>query len=174
MDADAALRKNWHAMLFGIRRSIRYHQRRRAFYDRLDQISNALSLILGSAAIYGVLDKDAHAVAIAASMLVTVISAVNLILASSQRARGHFDLARRFSDLERQMLGAPVESTLLAAHAERLVIESDEPPKLSVLDCICHNELMRAEGYKTEDLAKITWWQRLFAPFVDIREDLIH
>ena len=49
----------WDDMLFGVRRSIRYHQRRRAFFDRLDQFSNMLSVIFGSAAIYGVLEKNA-------------------------------------------------------------------------------------------------------------------
>ncbi|SFT82942.1 hypothetical protein SAMN05192563_1004233 [Paraburkholderia aspalathi] len=72
------------------------------------------------------------------------------------------------------MLGKPSEDVYQMTSEKRLDIESEEPPILRVLDCLCHNEQMRSEGYPREDLAKIEWWQRLFAQFFDLREDLIH
>ncbi|WP_093633846.1 hypothetical protein [Paraburkholderia aspalathi] len=174
MSETDSLDGRWAGMLFGTRRSIRYHQRRRAFFDRCDQFGNVFSLIFGSAAIYGVLDKDYHALALIASGLVTVLSAVNLVFGSSQRARLHHDLSRKFTELERHMLGKPSEDVYQMTSEKRLDIESEEPPILRVLDCLCHNEQMRSEGYPREDLAKIEWWQRLFAQFFDLREDLIH
>lgn len=168
------LADRWHAMQFGVRRSIRYHQRRRGFFDRLDQFSNMLSLIFGSAAIYGILEQDFKALALAASGLVTVLAAINLVIGSAQRARAHSDFARRYVELEKRMLAKPSEEECLRVAEERLGIEAEEPPVLHVLNSICHNETMRAMGYKKDELAKIGWLQRLLAPVFDFREHAIH
>lgn len=170
---DDLISKHWYKELFGVRRSIRYNARRRAFFDRLDQLTNMLAVIFGSAAVYGVLDADHHNVALIASGVVTVISAINLVVGSSQRARKHDDLARQFTALEREMIGEESEGRLLDMKRKRLEIEAEEPPVMHVLNCICHNEQMRAEGYPAEDMATIQWWQRLFSQIIDLREDLI-
>jgi hypothetical protein len=171
---DEPLSKRWYNQLFGVRRSVRYNARRRAFFDRLDQLTNMLAVILGSAAVYGVLDADHHAVALVASGIVTIVSAVNLVVGSSQRARKHDDLARQFSALEREMICDESEEKLAYVKRRRLEIEAEEPPVMHVLNCICHNEQMRAEGYPKEHFASIHWWQRAFSQIVDLREDLIH
>lgn len=172
--ATADLEDRWHNTLFGVRRSIRYHQRRRAFFDRLDQLSNMLSVIFGSAAIYGILEQDYKALALIASALVTVLASINLVIGSAQRARAHSDFSRRYVELEKRMLGQPDESLLQQLSAERLSIEAEEPPVLHVLNAICHNETMRAMGYKKEELAKIGWCQRLLAQLFDFREYALH
>lgn len=170
----ADLEDRWHDMLFGVRRSIRYHQRRRAFFDRLDQFSNMLSVIFGSAAIYGILQQDYKALALTASALVTILASINLVIGSAQRARAHSDFSRRYVELEKRMLGQPNEKLLHQVSAERLSVEAEEPPVLHVLNAICHNETMRAMGYKREDLTKIGWCQRLLAQLFDFREHALH
>lgn len=172
--ATADLEDRWHDILFGVRRSIRYHQRRRAFFDRLDQLSNMLSVIFGSAAIYGILERDYQALALIASALVTILASINLVVGSAQRARAHSDFSRRYVELEKRMLGQPDEQVLHQVSAERLSIEADEPPVLHVLNAMCHNELMRAMGYKKEQLATIGPLQRLFAQLFDFCEETIH
>lgn len=168
------LADRWHDMQFGVRRSIRYHQRRRGFFDRIDQFSNMLSVIFGSAAIYGILEQDFKALALAASALVTILAAINLVIGSAQRARAHSDFARRYVELEKRMLAKPSEEEYLRVAEERLGIEAEEPPVLHVLNSICHNETMRAMGYKKEELAQIGWFQRLVAPVFDFCEHSIH
>lgn len=168
------LADRWHAMQFGVRRSIRYHQRRRGFFDRLDQFSNMLSVIFGSAAIYGILEQDFKALALIASALVTVLASVNLVVGSAQRARAHSDFARRYVDLEKRMLVKPSEDVLQWVAEERLGIEAEEPPVLHVLNSICHNETMRSMGYKKDELANIGWFQRLVAQLFDFREHALH
>ncbi len=166
---------DWHNMLFDLRRSIRYHHRRRAFFDRLDMSTNMLSVIFGSAAVYGVLEQQYKMLALVAAGTVTVASAVNLVLGSAQRARAHSDFVRRYIQLERRMqVAVPDAATLVQVRQDRLAIEAEEPPVLHVLNVICHNEEMRAMGYPKANLAKIRWWQRLFANITDVREDLIH
>jgi hypothetical protein len=167
------LEDRWHGMLFGVRRSIRYHQRRRAFFDRLDQLSNVIALIFGSAALYGVLGKDADRVAVVASAIVTVMASINLVVGSSKRARDHADFARQFIGLEKCMIGKASEERLHEVTEKRLTIEASEPPVLHILNIICHNEQMRAMGYKREELASIGPLQYLFAHFFDWRESTI-
>lgn len=163
----------WLNQLFSVRRSIRYHQRRRAFFDRLDKTSNMLSLIFGSAAIFGVLQEKYKLVAIVASGVVTVVSSINLVVGSAQRGRDHTDFMRRYIELEKVMLVKPTEEDLLRVKAARLSIEAEEPPVMRVLDMICQRELMRATGYTKEELPKIGWFQSCIAQFFDFRESNI-
>lgn len=170
---DDSLATRWYQQKFGVRRSIRYHQRRRAFFDSLDQTGNMLSVIFGSAAVYGVLESNHKSMALLSAGAVTVLSAINLVIGSTRRAREHWDLARRFSALEQKMLCDPSEDALRISCEERLSIETDEPPTLRILDCICHNEVARAEGFDSSEIWRIRWWQRVFAPLIDIRDDLV-
>ncbi|AMT90087.1 MULTISPECIES: hypothetical protein [Pseudomonas] len=163
----------WHNTLFSVRRSIRYHQRRRSFYDRLDKTSNMLSLIFGSAAIYGVLQKDYQAVALIASAIVTIASSVNLVVGSAQRGRDHTDFMRKYVELEKSMLCDDSDEVLLQVQETRLSIEAEEPPVMHVLNAICHNELMRAMGYPKKELPKIGWLQTWVAQVFDFCESSI-
>lgn len=170
-----ALDASWEGLLFDIRRAVRYHNRRRGFFDRLDQLTNVLALIFGSVSIYGVLAQSNHLLAVLSAAVVTVFSAFNLVIGSSQRARNHFDLARRFIDLEQRIVTSEPSARLLAKYtSERLSIEKDEPPVLHVLDCICYNEQGRAMGYSDSDILCISFAQRLCAPFFDWRMHTIH
>lgn len=162
-------------LLFGVRRSIRYHNRRRSFYDKFNSTTNALALIMGSATVYGVLQDNPSWIAIFAPAIVTIFSSINLVIGSNRQARVHHDLSKRFIELEKKMSDhlQHTEEKLAEWTSERLDIESEEPPVLRVLDCICHNELVRAMGYGPEHLAEISWYQRLFADFVDLNEHTI-
>ncbi len=165
----------WHNQSFDIRRSIRYHLRRRAFFDRLDQMTNMVSVIFGSTAVFGVLEQDYKVLALSAAGVVTVLSAINLVMGSAQRARAHSDFVRQYIELEKRLsLEQPSETLLRGVIDARLSIEAEEPPVLRVLDVICHNEQMRAMGYPREELVKVRWWQRAFSQAVDLREDLLH
>jgi hypothetical protein len=160
-----------HELLFGVRRSIRYHNRRREFFETLNTSITALSLIASSATVYGVL--QAQNLAMIAGATVTVLTAINLVIGSAKRAGLHHDLSRRFLALEKKMLGSPTPENLADWTIERLDIEADEPPVLRVLDLICHNELARAMGYEQKYFVKIAWYQRFFAQLFDVRDHAI-
>jgi hypothetical protein len=172
-EANATLHVKWHRMLFGVRRSIRYHQRRRAFYDKLDKTSNMLSLIFGSVAVYGTLEANAKNVALIASGIVTVFASINLVVSSATRARDHADFVRKYVEIEKLMLEDETEARLREVKAQRLSIEAEEPPVLHVLNAMCHNELMRAMGSPKSDLPHIGPVQRLVAQFFDLCESSI-
>lgn len=172
-EAADDLATKWDGLLFDVRRSVRYHTARRRFFDRLDQLTSMLGLVFGSTTVYGVMEKstDLQPLAISAAAIVTVFSAINLVVGSAQKARQHADFAREFVDLEKRMNATPSEQLLQEITHARLAIEAEEPPILRVLDCICYNELCQALGRKQR--AEIGDIQRLFAQIVDIRPDKI-
>lgn len=173
MDGDK-IKKIREDLLFGVRRSIRYHSRRRQFFDRYRLFTNAISVIFGSAAIAAVLSPLGKEYTVGAAAMVTVFSLVDLVVGSARMARVHEDLYRRFIDLEKGIISIPEEKFTEAdgTHltASRLSIEGDEPPVKRVLDSLCHNELLRAMGYGREEFVKVRWYQRLFAQLLDIQE----
>lgn len=164
-----------HDLLFSVRRSVRYHARRRMFFDRLNLTANALSVIFGSATMFALLTKAGALWAPSAAAIVTTVSAINLVVGSASMARLHADLGRRFVELEMRIISRPSVSAEDVSQwtSNRLAIESDEPPVLRILDVLCHNELLRALGYDVKDMVRVRWWQRIAAQFFDVREDLI-
>lgn len=164
-----------HDLLFGVRRSIRYHVRRRMFFDRLNLTASAVSVIFGSAAMVAMLNDLGRGWVTAAAAVVTVFATINLVVGSARMARLHADLARRFVELEQQIVlaDAAAASAVSRFTATRLGIEAEEPPVLRVLDSLCHNELMRAMGYPSGSLLRIRWHQRLLAQIVDVDDHVI-
>ncbi len=168
--------KEWHDLLFGVRRSIRYHARRRMFFDRFRQITSALGVIFGSATVFTLLSDAGALYPALAAALVTVFFTFDLVVGTGPAARLHDDLCRRFIELERQMEMAekPRDTHSVAKfRACRLEIEADEPPVYRVLDMMCHNELMCAMGYESSQFARIRFYQRWLAHFFDVQDHKI-
>lgn len=174
---DTSLGQEWHDLLFGVRRSIRYHQRRLLFFDRLNKGIRFISLLSGVSVISTVLAKMGEPWILGSAAIVAILSTFDLVINTEGQIRRHMELASRFINLEKRMIVSktPTPNLLAVIKTERLDIESGEPPILRVLDCICHNELLRAMGYPkdSEHYAKITWYQRLFAQLFDIRSHII-
>lgn len=169
---EKSLRNERYYLLFSVRRSVRYHARREQFFDRSKSLTSALSVILGSAAVVALIKENLENVAIFAAALVTVLSSIDLVVGYSRKAVLHGRLAGKFIDLEKQVVSISrsefSESQLADLTQQRLSIEAEEPQKKTVLDSICHNELLRAEGISDEkEYVRIAWWQRLFAQFFD-------
>lgn len=161
-----------HNLLFGVRRSIRYHSRRRMFFDRWQTVTSAVSVVFGSATVATILGANSPKFAVMAAVVVTFASAVDLVVGTAKAARDHSDLAKRFIGLEQAINGTQEldEKTMTQLENSRLDIEKDEPPVLRVLDTLCHNELLRAMGYDHDDFKRVAWYQRVFAQFFDFRE----
>lgn len=164
-----------HDLLFGVRRSARYHNRRRMFFDRLHKITVSLSIIFGSATVSVALSQAGRPWVSALAAMVAVFGAIDLVFDAPQFARLHNDLARKFIDLEKEMVILP---SLTGEHirsftAKRLEIESEEPPVLRVLNILCHNELMRAMGYADDKLAQVPRHKRVLCHFFDVNDAAI-
>jgi len=172
---DSVLQKKLNALLFGVRRSVRYHNRRVRYYDRVNKAVTLLSALSGSATIASLLSDLGTEWSIAFATIVAVSSSINLVIGTAQQARLHNDLAKRFLELEKLIILTenPATESILTLTGKRLVIEADEPPPLLVLDSICHNELLRAMGFPRSDFIDIKWYQRMFCHQIDLREHML-
>ncbi len=169
--------KYW-GLLFGVRRSVRYHQRRRDFFERFHGFVLLGAAAGGIATIAAFGSEPLAALPTAVKLLpaavVTLLALLDLFAGSMPKAGLHADLARRFIALERELVGQqaePMMAALLEIERERLAIEADEPPIRRVLDTLCHNELWRAMGYPESQITPVSFFQRVFAHTFDFRFD---
>jgi len=130
------LEEEFHSLLFGVKRSVRYHDRRCNFFS--------------------------------------ILHCIFLLKCFSRREGLHRSLKVGFINLQKKMVMASVgvidEFNFNDFQTSRLKIEEKEPPILHVLNMICHNEMIRAEGYEEKYFIKISWLQRKLAHFFDINE----
>lgn len=166
------LHTDQHELLFGVRRSVRYHVRRRQYFDRLGKFIKIFTTIGGLGTVITILDKAGVGWTLGYGTAAGVFSLIDLVIGTDEMARLHSDLAKEFIELEKQMVLAGENLTgeqLAGFTARRLEIEAKEPPPLRVLDTICHNDLARAMGYDQSAQKKVTWPQKFFSPFFDFR-----
>lgn len=154
-------------LLFGIRRSVRYHSHRRRFYETWNSLTATVAAVFGSSAAAAWLTGTPEgwgwvpAVAVA---IVGAIGAVDSAVGTARRAYTHGDLARCFIHLEQRFShGSNLDDQAFeAATQKRLEIEASETPILRLLDVLCHFELLRALG-DTGEHPKIPWRRRVLA-----------
>ena len=157
-------------LLFGVQKSVRYHMRRHRLYESREKGAKILALVIApfiAMAAYYDLSEAWH---IALSAVITSYAVWNLISQTLQMSQRHLDLARRFVDLEEQIVKCsnPSNEQLNEFTAMRLKIERDEPPKLRVFDIICHNEILLSKGYDRGELWSVPWWKEKVGLFYDI------
>ena len=151
-------------LLFGISRSVRYHNHRRRFYEVWNSLTVTVSVVGGSGAVLAFLGGPHSEVAAALAALVALAGALDLCVGTARCANQHADLARRFIGLEQRFSHG--RSLTDAEHEEltrsRLEVEATEPPPLRLLDAICHYELLRALGDERQP-PRIPWHRRVLA-----------
>src|SRR5206468_8580735 len=96
-ELSAHEKRELHNLLFGVRRSIRYHNHRRRFFDGLDKFTKILSAVAGSAAVATALGSYKTVTVILAAVI-AVFSSADLIIGAGPAARLHADLAKRFAE----------------------------------------------------------------------------
>ncbi len=167
MRDDAAHRRQ---LLFSIRKSIRYHNARRRFYERSHNLTAALCVTFGMATTLAVLFEAGTYWTAGAAAVVTLAAAFDLVVGTTGKVHLHHDLSRRFIGLERLVIQKVHPNALELRHweAERLTIQADEPPVLQVLDTIVGNELLQAYGADATQLLPVRWYQRWTAHVLDV------
>jgi len=159
-----------HELLFGVRRSIQYHNRRKGFYNQFNLLTNAFAIIGGSGMALQMLQQTNNAWAATASgMFIVITSTVNLVVNTTHKANQHHNIAQQFIALEKQIITAqqPIIN-INQWQSTKLTIEANEPPILQVLDTICHNDLLRRMGYNDSFQVQVSFIQRLLSNIIDI------
>ena len=166
------LDRGWHGLLFAVRKSVRYHERRQRFFLSCNRFISFVTAASGTAAVVTLLNDADKTVVMSIALLITLAGLMDLVFGTARRISEHGNLAREFVALERRMtLAERSPETLRELTAARLRIEEREPPILRVLNVLSHNDVMRSMGYPQSEWARVTPWQRRFAPFFDFRAD---
>jgi len=174
IDLDA-LNRARSDLLFGVRRSVRYHARRRRHFDRFHRCVTFLALLFGSATFAALIGKlESEWIALGASAIVAISAALDLVIGSTTRARDHHDFERKWIALERELIRAgDYDAEKQAVFIEkRLAIEAEEEPPMRVLDILCHNELVRSMN-RDDDRYKVGPLQRMLSQWIDWRPDTV-
>ena len=95
--------EHW-SLLFGVRRSIRYHLRRERFLDGAHNLGALVAAISGSAAVASLLGRLDPALVTAAVTVTAVAGAAELVFRTAKTARLHNELAREFIALEKELV----------------------------------------------------------------------
>ena len=154
-----------YGLLFSVRRSVRYLRRRSRFFDVWGKVTSGLNVIASSTAIGSLIAKSIT-IGVISGAVVTLASTIDLVVASSIRARDYSDLARRFIALEAEIERSDEGTSIGELREKRLMIEADEPPILRALDVLCHNELAKAMGLGPDQMYQVGWVKRRLAQFV--------
>ena len=154
------------ALLFAVKKSIRYHDHRVRFFVNLHKLNNVIC-ILGGSTVVLFLSKYAHW-SILAGGVVVVSSTLDLVFGFSSKAKDHEFLKRRFIELEDKIINSTGSNNYEKFNSERLKIETDEPPKLYALDVVCHNEVIYSIYSKQEvkeHIQNLAWLHKHMAQF---------
>ena len=162
-----ALDDRTYELLFGIRRSVRYHDRRRRFHEIWNTFTVAIAAIGGSGAtiLFFALDKPIIPAAISATVALT--GAMDLAVGTVRKADRHGDLARQFITLEQEFSsGLNLEDGAYETLTRRrLQIEASEPVALRLLDAMCHFEVLRSLGDR-EHHPRVPLYRRILANWI--------
>lgn len=160
-------------LLFDINRSIRYNAKRCKFFECLNRFVNFIGVVFSSSIIYAI-TQEYQLAATLFGVVVTVSSSLALVIGFGDKARDHRDFINDFSQLQTLLLTSELSEKLINdVTAKMCELDSKEPAVLIVLEQICYNEQLIAEGFPKERCSKISWYQRLFAQFFDIRSHKI-
>jgi hypothetical protein len=153
---------------FGVKKSMRYHSRRRAALERWDNWTNWIVAVTGASAFAAIVGSGDHASTFAKvlTFAVAAISLADVIFSFGARSRLHQDLYRRFAELavEVSLVETATSHDISRLRAKRLTIEADEPHVIDALERWCWNEEAEARG-QMDARQPLTGWQRLVARF---------
>ena len=170
MNPDETPYDSFYGTLFGVRKSVRYHQRRQAFHEWWNTVIIALSFACSASAM-AEWSAEWRQLLIGATSFLLML---NWVIGLTRRANIHAKLGQRFASLEQEMtpfekrrdLDAEVE---FGFRRRRLEIEADEPAKMRVMDILCHNELCAA-AYPHHPTYPVSLWRCWLGHFVDVGE----
>jgi hypothetical protein len=156
----------YYLVSFGIHKSRRYHAKMSGLYQGISDLILSLNAIAGAGAFIALIGgKDT----LFAQILVGVValgSALDRVLGFSKRAKRHYDLCRRFTELAASLENwEATENNRRKAAAARLRLEAEEPTIKRLVDLQARNEELRARGYSPEHFVPLSLPQRVFGYF---------
>lgn len=139
-------------LLWAAQKSQRYHDRRRAYFDRWHTLTTVAGLVAVSASLSTFADLLPKFVSAALALPFFLIAATDLVVNTASMARKHDELRRRFCCLEIDIIKVknPTPDDVISWSTQRLTIEADEPPIYMVIDLLSENSLQRVYPHLSE------------------------
>jgi hypothetical protein len=149
-------------LLFAVRRSIRYHGRRAAWFDDLHRVTNVMAILISGVVLVEIGGGTVPGFIAVVAVVCAILAAFDMVLGYARQANAHRGLRDRFCELESKIISAGSADSLPTWLVERSQIERDEPAPYRALDLLCHNETARSIGCTDpNDFTSITLWQRI-------------
>lgn len=158
---------------YHVRRSVKYHDYRRRFFDNLLNVSLFLAISSGPAMIFlsTIVDSENNAdklIGYLPAICASIFAGVALVGKAGVKAALHNELKTEFIRLRQDMERRANVSDQDVAEwtAARLAIETREPPINRVIDALCHNEVTQSMGVKDKTAyVRVLVWHRFVGPF---------
>lgn len=135
---------------FHIARSIRYHDKKRAWFDVLNKVAQIIALVASSAAVINLIKEEANdEFALWFSAIAATATLVNLVMGSAAKFFTYSELKKRFVELDSKLdklTASPTEAGIVALWQEIKAVEKDEPPISKILNIRAHNAAVDALG----------------------------
>lgn len=156
---------------FYLQRCVRYHMRRSAFFLKWQRITSFVGVVFGSAALTSLINQADPEWSIAFALVVTVMSAFDLVVGTGQHAWLHNDLRKRFLEQLGVLDAQQVTPALLAEVRHQIRrIEADEPADRVMVNLIATNDVIRSTFGRDEveeHVYDIGWCKRVTANLID-------
>lgn len=139
---------------------MRYHAKRRRFFENLYNFINAIVVLTGSTAFMSLLSSTGGSTTIPLYLtsITALLTTLELIYGFFKKSIKHDELYKKFSILLKETIVHPLTThNLTQWQAEKIMIESEQPTCLKVLHILCHNEHAVALGYGEEEQYKLGW-----------------
>ena len=142
---------------FHVRRSIKYHDHRKRFFENVLNWSIFIALVGGVAFIALSLypadtssgGSSVDLTRLLPGLITSLATSFALLSRASAKANLHNQIKTNFIRLRQEMERGRTDCTeeqIAEWRAQRLGIEVDEPPINRVVDAICHNEVTQSMG----------------------------
>lgn len=136
-------------LLFQVDCSIRYHSKRRRFFENVQQWALFVGFMFATGAVANLMDKiGSEWASVSLSLVGAAFVGVAIVSRAGAKANDHNDLKRRFIRLQQDMergRGRATGDQVTEWTAERLAIEADEPPVNKVVHAVSYNDLVRSK-----------------------------
>ncbi len=144
---------------FAIEKSLRYHQRRRAHYERLHRAVMFGVIMTGSAVFADIAGEPKYF-----ALFGTILATLDLVFAFSMKARDHVML---YADFTALLIGIRTalkidERLVCEWERRRLEIEAKEPPIFWAVEASCDNEVTLARGLGSAGTVKLNFIHSVF------------
>ncbi|QMS74792.1 hypothetical protein [Aeromonas veronii] len=160
---DHDYKRHWQ-VLWNVRLGIRYHMHLQNFHSRFGKFVTAFTLILSTSAGATLINANVDFAKIFA-FSAAVLQVLELVVDSKAKLFLHSNLRQHYIRLESELLSGGDELTKIEFGIIKnkiASIEVEEPPIITSLMKLCHNELVKV--YRCADnIESMKCWEKLIA-----------